>query len=265
MKFILLIPLLTTLTSANIINAPISPHDDAAIGSTRVNLDSMCKNVECNLGNFITDAMVDWNAQQFTSETAWTDASIAIIEATSIKAGITKTQSTTSITKADVDSCLATDVKVVVVEVTGQQLKDVLEQSVRNMKSRKDNVNEFLQVSGLHITYNLEEATKVQDVHVLCANCIVPEMRALNLTEKYKILMEESLAKGSNGYEMFKDKIVRELNVTDNEMFVEFLKKKSPIYPAVEWRITVNSASGLKVSIISMFLSTIALLLKRFL
>jgi hypothetical protein len=35
-----------------------------------------------------------------------------------------------------------------------------------------------------------------------------------------------------------------DLNESDMNVFVDYLKKKSPVYPAVEWRITFNGENG---------------------
>ena len=49
------------------------------VGNTRVHLDGSCRRRECNLGNFIADAIVNWNALKFNG-VGWTDAALGIIQ-----------------------------------------------------------------------------------------------------------------------------------------------------------------------------------------
>lgn len=208
--------------------------------STRVLLDGeSCKRVECNLGNFITDAMVDYNALQYTGEVGWTDAAIALIDGESIKSSIERGQTLTS---EHFDRILE-GTKIVAIELTGQQLKDALEKSVANYDiDGFKNYNEFLQNSGLFVEYDLTKPTgqRITSLQITCADCDSPIIFDINLTRKYRVLMPEALAKGKHGYTVFEGKIVKELTVSDKEMFVAYLSKKSPIYPAVEWRITFD-------------------------
>jgi 2',3'-cyclic-nucleotide 2'-phosphodiesterase (5'-nucleotidase family) len=263
-KFLLLTILCVSLSTSSITlrdkiiveesqSQPIKPLADEVIGLSRVHLDGNCGVSECNLGNFITDSFVDWNAQRYESDDAWTDAALAIIENNSIKDSFEKSD---DLTNESVDSCLAGE-KIVIVEVTGAVLKEALEHSMRNFV--KDvSINEFLQVSGMNVVYNVSRSSgdRVISVQLLCASCTVPALEDLDTTKNYKILMQESLAKGSNGFTMFSDKIVKTIETTDAEMFIEYLKKKSPIYPAVEWRVTVYSAASSVFISIALLVST---------
>lgn len=91
--------------------------------------------------------------------------------------------------------------------------------------------------------------------------------------------MPKTLADGAHGFEVFVGKEVRDLGVTDKQAFLAYLAKKSPIYPAVEWRITINpeiieenpttispatpdSASGFKISLMLILVSTLLSIMK---
>lgn len=53
---------------------------NAVVGKTLVYLDGQCRRGECNLGNFLTDAMVYEYALTYTAPNSWTDASVAILQ-----------------------------------------------------------------------------------------------------------------------------------------------------------------------------------------
>lgn len=74
---------------------------------------------------------------------------------------------------------------------------------------------EFLQVSGLHVVYNLSANpySRVHMVEVLCSNCSVPRFVPLNKTELYVVLMTSYIYEGGDGFDMF---LVSKLSMTKN-------------------------------------------------
>lgn len=240
----------------------IVPHQ--SLGSSFVTLDGNCKRSECNLGNFVADAMIDWNAQQFNGTVGWTDAAIALIDGDSIRSSVSRSGSG-EITSAHINQILEGS-KIVAVDVTGQQLVDALEHAVaRFQPGTKANYDEFLQNSGLFVEYDMLKPAneRVTGVQVICADCNSPLVFDINLTRTYRVLMPESLADGGHDYTMFEEKTVRDLGVTDRKVFTAYLAKKSPIYPAVEWRVTImNNAASLKLSIAIIFMTVLVSIFK---
>lgn len=235
----------------------IVPHQ--SLGSSRVTLDGDCRRAECNLGNFVADAMVDWNAQRFNGTVGWTDAAMAIIDGESIKSSIGRSN-LGEITSAHVNQILDGS-KIVAVDVTGQQLWDALEHAVANFEPGKGaSYDEFLQNSGIFVEYDMSKPAneRIIVVQVTCADCTSPQIFDINLTRTYRVLMPESLANGEHDFTMFEGRTVRDLGVTDKEVFTAYLAKKSPIYPAVEWRVTImNNAASLNISIAVIFMSVL--------
>lgn len=252
-----LITFLSTLVSALPNFEQITPHQ--SLGSSRVTLDGNCQRYECNLGNFIADAMVDWNAQNFNGTVGWTDAAIALIDGDSIKESVGQSD-IAAITSVQVNQILEGS-KIVAVEVTGQQLVQALEHAVAKFQpGTKADYDEFLQNSGLYVEYDMSKPAneRVIGVQITCADCTSPEIFDINLTRTYRVLMPESLADGDHDFTMFENKMVKDLGVTDKEVFTAYLAKKSPIYPAVEWRVTImNNAASLKISIAIIFMSVL--------
>lgn len=85
--------------------------------------------------------------------------------------------------------------------LTGAELKEVLEHSVHRY-SYTIRRGEFLQVSGLRVTYNLTQpgGARVHSVFVLCTECSVPKYIPLDETKVYKIVTTSYLSSGGNDY-----------------------------------------------------------------
>lgn len=212
------------------------------VGSTKVFLDGNCYRSECNLGNFITDSIVDLYAFSFAQVSGWTDASIALIPASNIRHSIDHKERDGQISKADAMNVLPIDQKIAVLDVKGGIIKDALEHAVKRLKDGEQ-PSEFLQMSGMHVEYNANNPanSRVISVKVLCSDCPLPELQDLDISKDYKLLVPENLANGSDGYSMFPAHIAEVLEFSELDAFVRFLKKKSPVYPAVEWRITIKN------------------------
>lgn len=226
------------VTVKNILNPA-----DEIVGSTRVTLDNNCRQGECNLGNFITDAMVDFHSVKYNGDEFWTDASIAVIQGSRIKASISATTNEGKITRTAATKVFQPAFfNLVAVAMTGSELKSVLEHSVSKLEEANNVL--FLQVSGVQVAYDVSKPVgqRVTDLKVLCAHCAVPELQPVNLEQEYKVIMQSVLASGVDSFEPLIGKQTQALNESDVNVFVEYLMKKSPVYPAVEWRITINNS-----------------------
>lgn len=92
------------------------------------------------------------------------------------------------------------------------------------------------------MTYNLSRppGSRIVSIKVLCSQCYVPELEPVDVTKVYKVLMQSILAAGADGFnKVLKNPKTTDLQESDANVFMEYLKKKSPVHPAVEWRITM--------------------------
>ena len=92
------------------------------------------------------------------------------------------------------------------------------------------------------MTYNLSKppGSRIASIKVLCSQCYVPELEPVDATKIYKVLMQSILAAGADGFnKVLKNPKTIDLQESDANVFMEYLKKKSPVHPAVEWRITI--------------------------
>ncbi|XP_076763581.1 protein 5NUC isoform X2 [Xylocopa sonorina] len=225
------------------LRGPINNISQTIVGRTRVLLDGdskVCRRSECNLGNLITDAMVDYNVGEYAGKNGWTDAAIAFQNSGSIRTSI-MTSNDYKITMEDVLGVLPFNNAILKVSMTGEMILSILEWSVYNLESNStaNLFGAFLQFSGLQVVYDLTQPknSRVVSVDVLCASCNVPTYSRLNKDETYNVLLIDFMQSGGDGYTMLKNLKTVSLGVTTSEALIEYLKRHSPVYPAVEWRI----------------------------
>lgn len=128
------------------------------VGKTRVLLEGdgkICRRAECNLGNLITDSMIDYNTGEFAGKKGWTDTAIAFHNGGSIRTSITRANDD-KITMGDILSVLPFHNAIVKVSMTGELILSVLEWSVYNleMNNTANLFGAFLQFSGLQVFYS---------------------------------------------------------------------------------------------------------------
>lgn len=214
------------------------------VGKTRVLLkgdSKVCRREECNLGNLITDAMIDYNAGQYAGRDSWTDAAIAFHNGGSIRTSITRANDD-DITMGDVLSVLPFHNAIMKVSMTGELILSVLEWGVEKleMNATANLFGAFTQLSGLQVVYDLSKPknSRVISVQVQCADCDVPSYSKLEKNKTYNALLLDFMQSGGDGYTMLKDLKAQPLGVTTADTLVEYLKKHSPVHPGVEWRIS---------------------------
>ncbi|XP_035772784.1 protein 5NUC-like [Anopheles albimanus] len=213
---------------------------DEKIGHTYAFLDSSrCRFEECNIGNMVADSLVVTYAanRETNGDQYWTDAAIGFIQGGGIRASLNPGP----ITKKDLKTVLPFGNAMVVTEVSGATIRQMLEHSV----ARYDGVSgygEFLQMAGVHVQYDLSRPSleRVVRVDVRCAKCTIPSYGPLDDTASYRILLSQFLYEGGDGYTMIPGAPKETLTFGEYEIAEEYLKNYSPIYPAIEWRIQME-------------------------
>ncbi|OED33228.1 hypothetical protein BHE17_12485 [Planococcus maritimus] len=191
---------------------------------------------ETNLGNFITDGMLA-KAKTINPETT-----IALQNGGGIRASIDEGP----ITYGEVLTVLPFGNALAIMEVTGQEIKDALEHSVREYP--KENGG-FLHVSGMFFNYDGKAPVgeRVLSVFVDTGDENYDE---LDLAETYTVATNTFTAKGGDGYEMFgkayAEGRVTEPGFTDWEMFEEHAQSFADegVEPYEERRINQVRLSG---------------------
>jgi len=165
-------------------------------------------NEESNVGNVICDAMREA-----------TSADIAFQNSGGIRTDIPKGP----ITMELVYTLLPFDNVVVTMELTGKQILQLLEQSAKLEKG-------ILQQSGLKVTYDMRKPVGQRVVEVLVGD------KPLELDKVYIVATNDFLAAGGDNFVTFKEG--KNLVYWDmlRDIFVEYLKKHSPIAPKIDGR-----------------------------
>jgi 5'-nucleotidase/2',3'-cyclic-nucleotide 2'-phosphodiesterase/3'-nucleotidase/5'-nucleotidase len=210
---------------------------DTPIGATAVELldnprtfgddtkPSVRKN-ETLLGNVITDGMLA-NAKQFNPE-----VKMAFLNGGGIRAPINKGP----ISVGEVMEVLPLGYRLAMVKTTGAELRNVFERSVESYP-RED--SSFLQVSGAKIKYDSSKPAgkRVVSIQYFDGQKYIP----IQDEKMYMVATNSFIAKGGDGFDIFK-KINKEgrvtnLDLTDWQIFAEYLKKLDTVAPQVEERI----------------------------
>ncbi|XP_046602712.1 apyrase isoform X2 [Neodiprion lecontei] len=215
---------------------------DTTVGTTKVRLYKNCRYGECNVGNLITDAMVDAYVGLAENSTYWTYAAIACINAGGIRSTIEDT--TGEITYADAVTSQPFENTWDVVELQGSDLLQVLEAGVATSYSDTEFVGiGFLQWSGLKVTFNLsnEAYSRVTELKVRCRECEVPTYEGVDLDEWYRIVVVSFLVTGGDGHTVLATQHRNhEVGTRDIDLYVKYLGKMSPIILGTEGRITLE-------------------------
>jgi 5'-nucleotidase/UDP-sugar diphosphatase len=190
---------------------------------------------ETNLGNFITDGMLA-KAKQINPDTT-----IALQNGGGIRASIDEGP----ITYGEVLTVLPFGNALAIMEVTGQELLDALEHSVRLFPSENGG---FLHVSGMFFNYDGKAPAGDRVLSAFVDNG--EEYVELNLEETYTVATNSFTAKGGDGFDSFgaayADGRVTEPGFTDWEMFVEHAETFADegVEPYEERRINQVRLSG---------------------
>lgn len=220
------------------------------IGKTMVALDGhSCRLKECNLGNLATDAFVYVNAKDHTGS-GWTDAPIAMLQGGGIRSTVDYDVFQGNLTVGEIMTAFPFENIVLKVEMPGQVMWDALERSVsRYDKAGVQPRGEFLQVSGLRITYDTEAkiGSRVKSVLVRCGNCSVPIYQRLDFASNYTVITTSFLMRGADGYSMLaqRARTVTVIGGTISDAVIQYIKDVRIVCPEVNGRIYfVGSGDG---------------------
>ncbi|TGV00113.1 bifunctional metallophosphatase/5'-nucleotidase, partial [Mesorhizobium sp. M00.F.Ca.ET.186.01.1.1] len=114
-----------------------------------------------------------------------------------------------------------------VVEVTGEELKQALENGVSQVGT---GAGRFPQISGMSFTYNPTKPVGERVLEVKVGD------KPLDLTKTYKVATIDFLAAGGDGYESFKKPFFN-TGLSMYSIVEEGLMKRKVVNPKVEGRI----------------------------
>lgn len=249
----------------------VEEYETSVIGRSKVILQaSNCRRSECNMGNMLTDAMVHTRASLYTvaENNHWTDAALAIIQGGGVRGTIDTVSDGGSgdITMGELDTVLPFRNKLMVVQVSGKLLKEMLEFSVANMKDTKLGTAAFPQVSGIRVSFDLDKPVneRIESLEVLCADCEVPRYGPVEDNKNYGVIVSDFLKEGGDGYSMLiPTKRLFEFPADDIDIVKEYITRVSPIYTPLESRVQVKGAAAMvTASVLLLVLASVLNLLK---
>lgn len=177
--------------------------------------------------------------QKYSHRDGWTDTSIGLIQSGGIRASI---DGETAITKLHISTVLPFGDRLVVEDLLGSELKETLEWSVHRYIPVA-RFGEFLQMSGLRVVYNLSApiGERVAYMEALCGSCFVPEYSAVQPDKTYRVIMNEYLFLGGDGFDMLRQKPTANItSVGDTDNIIDYIRRKQVIYSRPESRIVFD-------------------------
>jgi 5'-nucleotidase/UDP-sugar diphosphatase len=181
---------------------------------------SLIRTMEMPFGNFVADALKHY-----------AKAEIGLINGGAIRGDKVYAKGA-SITRRDIATELPFRSHVTVLSLTGEQLKQALENSVSQVELAE---GRFLQVSGLSFTYSIKKPVgeRVQTISI--------NGSTLEPKRKYTVSTSDYLANGGDGYDVFLNTLHLEQNnqktplITD--VAIRMIQQQKTIMPKIELRI----------------------------
>ncbi len=198
--------------------------DDAmnvVIAKAEVDLDgdrALVRTRETNIGDLIADVMLER-----TKSIPGHEADVALTNGggirTQLKAG--------DLTKKDLYSLLPFPNTLVVIDVTGEELKQALENGVSQVEQ---GAGRFPQISGMSFTYDPRKPAGQRVLEVKVGG------QPLDPQKTYRLATNDFIAAGGDGYEMLK-KNAFNTEITLYSLMEEALMQRKVISPKVDGRI----------------------------
>ncbi|XP_029981819.1 5'-nucleotidase [Sphaeramia orbicularis] len=241
----------------------LAQYSQQNVGQTLVYLNGTfeeCRFRECNLGNLICDAMIYHNAK-YSSDMQWNLVGLCMLNSGAIRGPIDERYKNGSITMEDILTVLPFGGTFDLVQMKGSTVKKAFEHSIHRYGGMS---GEFLQVSGIHVKYDLSRPVnqRVVSLSMLCTHCRVPKYEPLDPEKTYTIVMPAYMVDGGDGFTMIKEELLKH-NTGDMDVavFSKYISDMKRVYPAVEGRITFANSAFFKSSSVGLILLGLCLLL----
>ena len=184
------------------------------IGSSEIFLDGERGRIryeETTLGNFIADIMV-----------VHTGATIGLINAGAIRSSIRKGP----VTVEDVFKAMPYENELMLMDLTGAEIKKALERSVRSERAEED--GGFLHVSGLFIDVRGKEISAIR---------MKDNKTPIDPKGVYRVVVPDFLGSGGDGHEVFKNRSCQKSGLPLRELIVETIAERKIVSAKKEGRI----------------------------
>lgn len=197
---------------------PVSQASGVIVGDRTV-----CRQMECAMGNLVADAMLDRVADQ--------GVTIAIQNGGGLRATIESGQ----ITMGDVLTVLPFQNTLATFELSGANILAALENGVSGLA---DGAGRFAQVAGLKYSFDpaADAGARVSDVMVMADGA----WTAIDPEAMYGVVSNNFMRSGGDGYGMFRNDAVNAYDYGPDlaDVVAEYLMERQPYAPYTDGRIT---------------------------
>ncbi|XP_064489181.1 protein 5NUC-like [Ornithodoros turicata] len=239
------------------------------IGETKVHLPCdkvTCRLKECNLGNLITEAILKHFATLPSTAGSWSRVAAAIANSGGFRAPIDEQSTGGNVTFEDVVNVIPFGNTLVLVNLTGEQLKGIVEYGVSDHDITGATTHgEFLQMAGLRVRYDINRAPwdRVVQMEILCTACRIPRYEVVEPAKVYRIATISYMVNGGDNFDFsfvaVQDKY--DTGDTDLDVVISYVKANTPITTGLDDRISFvetsagHSSSASGAHVLSWFLS----------
>ncbi|XP_030247686.1 5'-nucleotidase-like [Sparus aurata] len=224
----------------------LAQYSSQYVGQTLVYLNGTfeeCRFRECNLGNLICDAMIRHNVKYSGEDLQWNHVGMCMLNSGAIRTPIDERYKNGSITMEEILTVLPFGGTFDLVQIKGSTIKKAFEHAVHRYGTMS---GEFLQVSGIHVEYDLSRPVnqRVVSLTMLCTECRVPKYEPLDLEKTYTVVMNSYMVSGGDGFAMVQDELLKHnTGDMDISVFSKYISDMKQVYPVVEGRITFRSSA----------------------
>ncbi|XP_050028325.1 protein 5NUC-like isoform X1 [Dermacentor andersoni] len=202
-----------------------------------------CRLAECNLGNLIMDAFLKKMASLPSPRGAWTSVAAVIANAGGIRASIDEQSTGGLVTFEDVVNVLPFGNTLVVMNVSGAQLRNLLEHGVHRHDAKGEvPPAEFLITAGLRVVYDVRRKPyeRVVDAFILCADCRVPRFEPLEDARRYRVAAMSYIVRGGDNFNFsfVAPSDMYDTGFEDAQIVVSHMNATSPLTTAIDGRVT---------------------------
>ncbi|CAN7987986.1 unnamed protein product [Ixodes hexagonus] len=230
---------------------------------------------ESNLGNVVTEAFLKYLARMTHREPgSWSSVAAAVANGGGFRAPIDEQSTGGVITFEDVVNVIPFGNTLVLLNLTGSQLKRVVEHGVAlHDPTGLISKGEFLQMAGMRVEYDISRQPwdRVVKLKILCTACRVPVFEDVVPDKWYRIAAVSYIVKGGDNFDFsfVKPQDRLDTGYEDVGVVVEYLNATSPVTMGLDGRITFvqdgatkpNHAGALAPNILATLLSTSLVLL----
>lgn len=211
---------------------PLVELKNTRVGEAAVDLDgerASCRNVECNMGNLIADAML-WKTQAEGTQ-------IAIQNGGGIRASIPAGE----VSLGDVLTVLPFGNTIATFGLSGADVVASLENGVSqvSLTDPGESAGRFPQVAGLRYSWDptKEPGSRIVSVEVKNAD---GSYSPIDPAATYKVVSNNFMRTGGDGYSLFAENAIDpyDAGASLDEAVAEYIGLNSPVAPEVEGRIT---------------------------